>query len=162
MDLPQLSGTSGGTDGARHLIRPCTPEDLAWMIDLAVARYPGGFDHAQAKAWIPTRMAQDNMFFVRGERGCGVANLIRRFNAPDRLQCYMLFIAAHPCTGANLMEPFHLMDAMRDWGKDRGATAFWFSDITGYDFAAYAKRRGGRLAGHTYVIDLDGKGTPYG
>lgn len=149
----------------RSIIRLCTEEDIPWMLQVAAEAYPQT-DAARSQPaidWIRERLKEPNLIFLRGDRAIGIANLVERFYAPGRLQCYLLFLYASKADGlSNVWEPFRILDALADWGKENGASAFWYGDVTGFDFEAYAKRRGGRLAGKTYVIDLDGAGRAFG
>jgi len=142
-------------------IRRCGADDIDWMADIAWRRYPDEFDFESAKAWGAARINDPQMRFVRGIRTFGVAHLARRFNAPKRVQAYLTLLYADP--GKTLStEPFRIVEALVAWAKEQGATKFWLSDISGCDLGPFAKRLGGRLAGHTYVIDLDSEGTRYG
>lgn len=144
-------------------IRLCTPDDVEWMISIANGRYPGEFDPEQARAWVPARLKEPTMLFIRGERSFGVAHLAKRFNSPTRVQAYLTLLYSEPGFMRSLsLEPFQLIKRMIEWGKEKGATKFWMSDISGVDLGPFAKRLGGRLAGHTYVVDLDGEGNRYG
>lgn len=142
-------------------IRTCTEADIEWMSQIAHAHYPEEFDLKSVAAWGRERMGNPSMTFLRGERTFGIAHLARRFHAPDRVQAYLTLLYAEP--GKTLSsEPFRIVKGLVDWAKEQGATKFWLSDISGHDLGAFAKHLGGRLAGHTYVIDLDDKGKRYG
>ena len=146
-------------------IRRCVAADIPWMLSLAQEAYPetDAATLPEASQWIEARMKQPDIVFLRGERSVGVANLQQKFYAPGRLQAYLLFLyATREHSDFNVWEPFYILDALQQWAKLGKASCFWFGDVTGFDFEAYAKRRGGRLAGRTYVIDLDGAGRPFG
>ena len=145
-------------------IRRCQESDIPWMMALAAEAYP---DAAQADSqatatWLAERMRQPEIVFLRGDRSIGIAHLTHRFWVPGHWQAYLLFLYAGKVAKENVWEPFHLLDALVEWAKLGNATKFWFGDITGYDFEAYAKRRGGSLAGRTYVLDLGGAQGPFG
>lgn len=142
-------------------IRVCTEADFQWMIDTVLTRYPNAFDVEQARAWATARVKDDRMIFMRGDHSFGVAHLAKRFNAPKHWQAYLTFIYSIDQQGSPF-ERFRIVRALRDWAKDRGATKFWLSDITGNDLGPFALRLGGRLAGHTYVIDLDDNANSFG
>ena len=142
-------------------IRRCTQADVAWMAGVAHRRYPGEFDLKSAVAWAAQQVNNPQMVFIRGDRSFGVAHLARRFNAPSRVQAYLTLLYAEPGTTLPL-EPFRVVEALVAWAREQGATKFWLSDISGCDLGPFAKRLGGREAGHTYVIDLDDEGTRYG
>ena len=155
-------------NGAQHEVIPhisnirrCVEADVPWMADIAHRRYPDEFDYESAKAWGYQQIKIPEMVFLRGERAFGVAHTARRFNAPKRLQAYLTLLYAEPAH-TQLLEPYRIVEGLVDWARERGATKFWLSDISGVDLGAFAKRLGGRLAGHTYVIDLDAEGTRYG
>lgn len=143
------------------VIRLCTPDDVEWMIKVASSRYPGEFDPDQARVWVPQRLTSPDMLFIRGEHSFGVAHLARRFNAPDRVQAYLTLLYSD-ADNTHLLEPLMLVKNMKEWAVSKNASKFWMSDISGIDLGPFAKRIGGRLAGHTYVVDLDDKGNRYG
>ena len=142
-------------------IRKCTEADIEWMAQIAHAHYPDEFDLASVAAWGRERMNNPSMTFIRGERTFGIAHLARRFHAPARVQAYLTLLYAEP--GKSLSsEPFRIVKGLVAWAKGQGATKFWLSDISGIDLGVFAEHLGGRLAGHTYVIDLDDNGKRYG
>lgn len=140
-------------------IRVCTPDDIEWMITVAREHYEGLFDIDEVRRWLAVRLKEPTMVFMRGPNSFGVAHTAVRFNAPTRLQGYMTFLYA---TAASGFETFRLLRALCDWTKARGATKFWIGDTTGRNLGAFAQRLGGRLAGHTYVVDLDDNPNPLG
>lgn len=144
------------------MIRQCTNADIDFLIDVAREAYPEGFDEKSTRDWLKVRLNDANLGFFRGERSAGSALLQAKFHAPSRRQCYLLHIAAKRAGNGLAWEPLAIIDALAAWAKQQGATKFWFGDITGIDMGAFAKRRGGYQAGHTYVLDLDGKGNRYG
>ena len=142
-------------------IRQCTEADIEWMAGIAHRHYPDEFDRESAAAWGRARMQNPDMTFLRGSRCFGIAHLAKRFHAPSRVQAYLTLLYAEP--GKNLSsEPFRIVKGLVEWARGKGATKFWLSDISGHDLGVFAERLGGRLAGHTYVIDLDDKGGRYG
>ncbi len=142
-------------------IRRCTEADIEWMAQIAATHYPGEFDASSAAAWGRARMSNPEMTFLRGQHTFGIAHLARRFHAPSRVQAYLTLLYAEP--GKTLSsEPFRIVKGLVAWARGEGATKFWLSDISGHDLGGFAKHLGGRLAGHTYVIDLDDKGGRYG
>lgn len=149
---------------APQQIRRCTEADIEWMVAIGEERYPGQFDTESVRAWGRERMVNPLMAFFRGERSFGACHLANRFNAPSRKQAYLtlLYSGKDSPSFALSLEPFFISQALIEWARGQGATKFWFSDMTGTDLGPFVKKLGGKLAGHTYVIDLDGKGTPYG
>ncbi len=146
-------------------IRRCTDADIEWMVEVATTRYPGQFDVEAVKAWGKERLANPQMVFYRGKRSFGACHLANRFNAPSRKQAYLTLLYSIPVEAASLAasrEPLRIAEKLVSWAKEQGATKFWFSDMTQTDLGRFAAVLGGKLAGHTYVIDLDGQGTPYG
>ena len=73
---------------------------------------------------------------------------------PVRPQAYLTLLYAEP--GNYGREVVRIMQALADWAKSKNAGKLWFGDFTGHDMLALSKLLGGRLAGHTYVLDLDG------
>ena len=144
------------------MVRQCTIEDIDFLIEVAKEAYPEGFDDKAARDWLAVRLWDPNLAFFRGERSAGSAMMQVKFHAPGRKQCYLIHLCAKKATNGSGWEPLAVLDALAAWGKAQGATKFWFADITGIDLNAFCKRRGGYEAGHTYVLDLDGKGTRYG
>lgn len=145
-------------------IRRCQENDIPWMMEIAAQAYPEAEQaySDNTAAWLLERMRQPEIVFLRGDRSIGIAHLTHRFWVPGNWQAYLLFLYAGKVDSKNAWEPFHLLDALVEWAKLGHATKFWFGDITGYDFEAYAKRRGGSLAGKTYVLDLGGADGPLG
>lgn len=144
-------------------IRVCTPDDIDWLMELARTRYDtiNDVNLPAVKAWLLERFNDPLMCFMRGKHSMGVSHMARRFMAPDRMQCYLVLLVSFPSKVPS-MEPYRIAEAMAQWGKSKGATKFWMSDISGYDLGSFAKRMGGRDAGHTYIIDLDDKGGRFG
>lgn len=148
-----------GSVSRRSAIRRCTEADVDWMVELAKSHYEEFFDHAQARAWGLARLKEPTMAFFRGSHAFIVGHLGRRFNAPTRVQAYMTLLYASPEAG---LEPYLLLRALAKWAAEQGATKLWIGTTTGYDFGIMALRLGGRLAGYTYVVDLDENENPYG
>ena len=145
------------TEVLRSDIRPCTLDDIPFIIEIGKESYPDSFNDSNAQHavdWIKARLPLPNLLFVRGNRSFAVAHAQAKFWAPNQFDVTQLFLASRRCTGAFLLEPMYLIDYMRDWGKRIGGRNFFFGDLTGIDMKAYAERRGARLAGHTDVFDL--------
>ena len=140
-------------------IRPCTVDDIDWMVTLARTHYDGLFDEPQARLWVTARLKNSDMIFYRSENAFAVGHLAKRFNAPDRLQAFLTLLYAAPKSG---LEAYFVLQALASWAKDKGATKLWIGDSTGHDLGVFVKRLGGRLAGHTYVLDLDANPNPHG
>ena len=174
MGLSALSGSFGRASDSRHLIglrsiasarqvRRCTLADVDFLLEIAEHRYgPADFDRKAVKAWLIERIPQQEIIaFFRGKHSAGACHLGVRYMAPTHQQCYLTVIASIPQRGLS-MEPYRILEAMVDWGRKRGASKFWASDVTGIDLKPIIQRLGGRHAGQTYVIDLDDSAGRYG
>lgn len=162
MGLSELPRASVGAHYTQHLIRRCTPDDVDFLMQVAEHRYgPKDFDRPSGRAWALARLTDPTMAFFRGERSFGICHIAQRYMAPDRWQAYLTIIASIPSKNLS-MEPYRICEAMAVWAKEKGATKFWFSDITGYDLEPMVRHLGARFAGKNYVLDLDDKGGRYG
>jgi len=143
-------------------IRVCTAADIDWLMELAKTRYEAAdYDEAAVRAWLLERFNEPTMVFMRGKHSFGCCNLARRYMAPNRLQAYLTVLASYPVNHLSL-EPLRIGEALCDWARSKGASKFWFSDVTGNDLAPLVTRLNGRFAGRNYVVDLDDKSGRYG
>ena len=132
------------------------------MLQVAEHRYgPKDFDRPGVRAWLIERMDHPEIGFFRGKHSAGACHLGKRYMAPTHWQAYLTVIASIPSKTLS-MEPFRICEAMVDWAIDKGATKFWFSDITGHDLGPLARHLGARDAGRNYVVDLDPDAGRYG
>jgi hypothetical protein len=163
MGLSTLAGTSIRASDSQHLIRRCTLDDVDFLLQVAEHRYgPADFDRKAVKAWLIERIPQDSIIaFFRGRHSAGCCHVGVRYMAPTHLQCYLTVIASIPQKSLS-MEPFRILEHMVDWARSKGATKFWFSDITGNDLAPFVRHLGAREAGRNYVVDLDPDAGRYG
>jgi hypothetical protein len=137
-------------------------DDIDFLMDVAEVRYgPKDFDRPQARAWMAARMNSDIMAFFRGEHSGGCCHLSKHYMNPTKYQCFLTVLASKPSKSLS-MEPFRICEAMVEWAREKGATKFWFSDITGHDLAPMVRHLGARVAGQTYVVDLDPDAGLYG
>ena len=145
------------------VIRRCTLKDVDFLLEVAEHRYaPADFDRKAVKAWLIERIPQGEIIaFFRGRHSAGCCHLGVRYMAPTHTQCYLTVLASIPQKALS-MEPFRICEAMVAWAKGKGATKFWFSDITGHDLAPFVSLLGGRDAGKNYVVDLDPNAGRYG
>lgn len=151
-----------GTIEPESVIRPITEDDLDWVMALAKTRYQErDYSEGQMRAWIAARLKEPSMYFVRGRHTAGCCHLARRYMAPTRWQAYLTIIASIPSATPTL-EPFRVFKALVDWSREKGATMFHASDVTGFDLGPWCRALGGREVGKQYVIDLDGKAGRYG
>ena len=141
-------------------LRPITPADIDWAIDLAAQHYDGRFDADSVRRWAAVRLSEPSMTFLRTDHAFGVAHLGERYYAPGHRQAFLTLLYAEP--GNHGREVVRIMQGLRRWADGKGATKFWFGDVTGHDMAKLAGVLGGRLAGHTYVVDLDSDPTLFG
>ena len=144
----------------RNQVRRMLPSDIDWAIGLAKQHYGDKFDAVSVRTWALARLSEPAMVFLRTDHAFGVAHLGERYNAPGHKQAYLTLLYAEP--GNHGLEVVRIMDGLRQWGKGVGVSKFWFGDVTGHDMAKLAKVLGGRLAGHTYVVDLDGDPAAFG
>lgn len=135
-------------------VRRMTPEDIEWALSIGRNYYEGRYDEQGVRLWLHARLNDANMVFVRSAHAVGIAHLGARYYAPNNLQAFLTLLYAEP--GNHGREVLRIVEALRDWATEKKAAKFWFSDITGYDLGALLKIVGGRVAGHTYVVDLDG------
>lgn len=130
-----------------------TPEDVDWGMALGANHYKGKFDHESVKRWALARLAWPSMVFLRSNHVLGVAHLAERYYAPGHPQAFLTLLYSEP--GNYGREIVRVLEGLSDWASSKGASKFWFGDITGHDMGKLATVVGGRLAGHTYVVDLD-------
>lgn len=135
-------------------VRPMTPDDVEWGLAISRQYYEGAYDENNARLWAHARLLEPNMVFLRSDHVLGVAHLAQRFQAPERMQAYLTLLYAEP--GNYGREVLRVIQALKEWAVSKKAGKFWLSDVTGHDMGAVVKLVGGRLAGHTYVVDLDG------
>lgn len=144
----------------RNQVRRMQPADVDWAIDVAAQHYDGRFNASAVRAWALARLPEPAMVFLRSDHAFGVAHLGERYHAPGHKQAYLTLLYAEP--GNHGLDVVRIMDGLRQWAAGQGVTKFWFGDVTGHDMAKLAKVLGGRLAGHTYVVDLDGDPASFG
>ncbi len=145
------------------MIRRCTVNDVDFLLEVAEHRNgPKDFDRPAVKAWLIERIPQDDLIaFFRGKHSAGACHLGVRYMAPGHKQAYLTVLASIPAKTLS-MEPFRICEAMVGWAKAKGATKFWFSDITGHDLGPFVSLLGARDCGRNYVVDLDSNSGLYG
>lgn len=143
-------------DVATPVFRPrrWVRDDIEWALGLGRQFYDGRYDEPAVRAWLHARLDEPTMIFLRTQHALGVAHTQFRFQRPDRPQAYLDLLYAEP--GNYGREILRIMQGLRDWATEQKAGKFWFGDFTGHDMGALAALLGGRLAGHTYIVDLDG------
>lgn len=139
--------------GTLYAVRRMTKPDIDWAVELASSYYEGRFNRDAVRAWGYARLAEPGMVFLRNEHAFGVAHLSERYIAPGHQQAYLTLLYAEPNTNGRAV--LAIINALREWAVEKQATKFWFGDVTGHDMGKLATVIGGRLAGHTYVVDLD-------
>ena len=145
-----------------NVIRRCTLADVDFMLEVAEHRYGAkDFDRIGVRMWLIERMDSPEMGFFRGEYSTGCCHIGKRYMQPNHWQAFLTVLASKPQKTLS-MEPFRICEAMVEWARTKGATKFWFSDITGHDLGAFVRHLGAREAGRNYVVDLDPEAGAYG
>lgn len=144
----------GTMNGHNFQPRKWTVDDIEWALGLARIHYAGQYDEAAVRAWLHERLPNPGMVFLRTDHAIGVSHLQYRFHMPQRPQAYLTLLYAEP--GNHGREVIRIVQGLRDWATEKQAGKLFFGDFTGHDMGAIAAILGGRLAGHTYVFDLDG------
>lgn len=138
---------------AKAWVRRMETDDIEWALSIGRNYYDGRYDEQNVRLWLHARLVEPSMVFLRSAHAVGIAHLAERYHAPGHVQAYLTLLYAEP--GNHGREVLRILEALRDWAVEKKASKFWFSDITGYDLGAVLKLVGGRLAGHTYVVDID-------
>ena len=146
-----MHGTMNGHSFSPRLM---TVDDIEWALSVARMHYQGRYDENAVRAWLKERLPSPHMVFLRTDHAIGIAHLAMRFHMPSRPQAYLTLLYAEP--GNHGREVLRIVQGLRDWATGKNAGKLFFGDFTGHDMAAIARILGGRLAGHTYVFDLDG------
>lgn len=145
-----------------HPIRPVIEADIDWVMELAKTRYAqADYSEKTMREWLAARLKEPSMYFIRGEHTGGCCHLARRYMAPERWQSYLTIIASFPLNHPTL-EPFRVFTELVRWSRQKGATMFHASDVTGNDLGPWVRALGGHEVGKQYVIPLDGKAGRYG
>lgn len=135
-------------------VRKMTTDDIEWALSIAREHYSGRYSEPSVRQWLHARLSEPTMCFLRSEHVAGVAHLAKRFQNPERWQAFLTALYAVP--GNHGREVLRVVEGLRDWSKGHGAGKFWMGDITGHNLGSISRILGGRLAGYTYVVDLDG------
>jgi hypothetical protein len=138
----------------KAFVRRMTPDDIEWALSIGRNYYEGRYDEQGVRLWLHARLSHPTMILLRSEHAVGIAHLGEHYHAPGHVQAFLTLLYAEP--GNYGREILRLVEAIRDWAVEKKCSKFWASDITGYDLGALLKIIGGRTAGHTYVVDLDG------
>lgn len=150
----------GTMNGHSFAPRRWTRDDIEWALSIGRSHYAGQYDEVAVRAWLKERLPEPNMIFLRTENAVGVSHLSYRFQNPTRPQAYLTLLYAEP--GNHGRQVLRIMQGLAAWAAEKGAGKFWYGDVTGHDMAALTTLIGGRLAGHTYVLDLDGNSSILG
>lgn len=135
-------------------VRRWVADDIEWALSVGRSHYEGLYDEPNLRAWLKVRINEPMMCFLRSQHALGVAHLAYRVQTPKRPQAYLTLLYAEP--GNYGRECLRLLEGLRDWASEKQAGKFWVGDSTGHDLGPVVKLIGGRFAGHTYVVDLDG------
>lgn len=135
-------------------VRPFTPDDVEWAMRIGKTHYDGLFDEGNVRGWANARLNEPWMCWLRSEHAFGVAHLAYRFQSGTRPQAYLTLLYAEP--GNYGRECLRILEALAAWAREKQAGKFWVGDTTNHDLGPVVKLIGGRLAGYTYVVDLDG------
>lgn len=126
------------------MIRPVTPDDVPFLMELAKERYADQSpDMAQVEAWLNERTHPAcGMIFLRSENGACVA--VRpepSFWTQEQNEWHLAFLVARGPVGRRGWEAYSLMKTMLECVRNLGAS-FHFTSETGADLSPIAKRLG--------------------
>lgn len=122
-------------------VREASEADLPFMVAIAEECYPGRGVVAGIE-WMKRCIGSGNNLVLVGEHSIGVAQINLNYGYEKRAKMVLL---ASRKTSRGALETLHMLRIMLVWAKALGATGeFALSSDTGVDFAAFAKRLGGR------------------
>ncbi len=133
-------------------IRIARVSDLPWLLKTACIAYPPGtFVAAAAEGWLRSLLQNPTCLFLRGDRAALVAIVKQLPYAPDIRHGYLLPVWSR---GKAARELVKMTDMVLRWARERGASEFYFSAVTGCDFGPLARKFGGVPVSPSYVVRL--------
>lgn len=139
-------------------LRPVTPADIDWLLDLADEKYPP-YNRDAARDWLE-RFTQpaDHYVFLRSEHGATMASAISSFHDPTGIEVHLGFLACLGSAPPMRMEGFRLLQGVIGWARGIGARSFHFGSQTGVDFSSFAKRLGAAREIPSFELRLEAPG----
>jgi hypothetical protein len=122
-----------------NFVRRAFPDDLPWMIETAVKKYPE-FDQLAAWSWGQEWVNKDEMLFIRTQNVWLIAGEVRRFYAPSRKEAAVVFLCSERDDRKSAWECVALFRALLKWATHRGCYRVDTTAEPGQDFGPFVRR----------------------
>lgn len=160
VDVGQSSRSpdSGGPARVRVSVRPLTLEDVPWLLDIGVRRYPNNYDPESTGRWIRNAVLPNTALYNawRTNDAFLIALLSISPWLPNDIECHVVVTSADfGC----IWQTIPLLRASIEWARSRKCVSWGFQSDTTHDIAPLMKRIGAKEISR-YKIELgdaDGK-----
>lgn len=137
---------------ASPTIRRVTENDIPWLHELCAHAYPKGFfDPVASEIWVRRMLTSNDHLCIRGERSWLVATVNC---APWNPKVKVGSLLPVSSFGDATEEIRGMLSTATSWAREKGATLFFFSAITGYDFGPLVVPMGAKTISPAYVLEL--------
>lgn len=138
----------------RNSVRALTYEDVPWLLDIGVRRYPNNYDPDSTGRWIRNTVLPNTALFNawRTDNAFLIALLSLNPWLPLDIECYVVVTCAD---FGHVWECVPLLRASIEWAKYRKCVSWGFHSDTQHDIAPLMKRIGAKELTR-YKIDLGG------
>lgn len=136
-------------------VRPLTLEDVPWLLDIGVRRYPNNYDAESTGRWLRNTVLPNTALFNawRTDDAFLVALLSLNPWLPNDIECYVVVTSADfGC----IWQTIPLLRTSIEWAKSRKCVSWGFHSDTTHDIAPLMKRIGAKPLTR-YKIDLGGR-----
>ena len=135
--------------------RPCTADDLPWILSLAHRRYTNTPDPGTSLAWLAKVILSPQWALAIRSEGAFLAALLEAPPWwPNERECHVAVLVADK--GCHWQAVRLLRDSIA-WARGKGCCRWWLSSETYYDFEMLARRVGAKPRVMKYEIALDGE-----
>lgn len=147
------SGELSPTDRLIGAIRIIREDDIDWMADLAVRRYPQRFDINAGEMWIRNIVLKQSwMFFPTRSANAFCITLIATIPwMPGEMEANVIMVCAEVGKGWEAMRQLRLS---LEWAKRRKCSQWRFRTETDYDIGPMGRRLGAVELPPCYVVRL--------
>lgn len=143
-DLPQQESPS---------VRPCTVEDLPWILSLAHRRYTKTPDPGTSLTWLAGIIKSPTALAMRSLNAFCVTIMHVPPWWPDEPEAHVAVLVA---AKGHHWDTVRLLRESLAWSRGKGCVRWYVSSETDYDFRALAKRVGAKPDVVKYKVDLHG------
>ena len=133
--------------------RLLTENDVPWLINLGIRRYPNNYDPQTTENWLRNQVLKQfiTFFATRTENACQISMLSLAPWTPAEPECNLVTSVAEE---GHMWELIRLIRGSIEWARRRKCVLWRMSSDTSYDYQMIAKRLRAEEIAPRYVVRL--------